>query len=245
MAKFVAACALIVILLAAGFMFFGIEQASSTKPAAPLGHMAKLIPMEAGKWKGEDVPLGQTEEVVRAAESLLLVTEFLSRNYKTSDGRDFTLYISYWAAGKEPVIRASRHVPDNCWVGNGWKLDKDKKRDGIVYKVGDKNLKPGYYREFDFTQSDGLSVHRNVFYWYIVDGKPYHYGSGDTAIPGPAQYIRNLMNQCFEGIPEQYFIRLDTGGSIEELLKDPDVQPILKGLGELTLFEAKGENKEK
>lgn len=239
MSKFIALIAVLGILLAAGFMLFGIKQASSTKPAAPVGHMEKLIPLESGKWHGVDVPLGNTEEVVRATENLLLVTEFLSRNYKASDGREFTLYISYWAAGKEPVIRASRHVPDNCWVGNGWKNLTDKKQDSVVYKVGDKDLKPGYYREFDMKLADGSITHRNVFYWYVVDGKPYDYGAGDTAIPGPKQYIINLKNQCLEGIPEQYFIRLDSNSSIKELLDDPDIQSILNGLGELILFNNK------
>lgn len=237
MSKFIVAVAVCVVLLAASAMFIGVRKDASLKPALPAGSLAKFVPMQSGKWTGKDIPLGQTEEVERASENILRVTEFLSRNYKSADGREFTLYISYWAAGKETVVKASSHIPDNCWVLNGWKNINEKKRDGVAFKVDGKTLKDAYYREFDYIAADKSKTHRNVYYWYIVDGKPYRYGSGDTAIPGPKQYIQNLVKQCLDGIPEQFFIRLDTSENIETLVSDADLKPILKGLGELVLFD--------
>ena len=50
-----------------------------------------------------------------------------------------------------------------------------------------------------------------------------------------------MIRQSQEGIPEQYFVRVDSSSPIEEIFEDADFQKILNALGELVLFEKDGE----
>lgn len=240
MAKIIAIFSFLAAVVAIVLMAVGVRTSKTLMPPKPEGHLALAVPMQSGKWKGEDTPLGATEEVQRASENLLSVNEYLSRKY-TSGKSEFTLYISYWAQGKESVAKASTHVPDNCWVRNGWKNLKDKKSDGNVFSVGGKKLKPFYKREFEIKNPSGEVQNRKVAYWYVVNGKAYDFGSGETSIPSPTKYVRNMIRQSKEGIPEQYFVRVDSSSPIEEIFEDADFQKILNALGELVLFEKDGE----
>ena len=237
MAKIIAVISFIAACVALALMFVGLNTSRSLKPPKPEGHMAAAVPMECGKWRGEDTPLGETEEVQRASENILSVNEYLSRKYRAYGGGEFALYISYWAQGKESIARASTHMPDNCWVRNGWENLKDKKSDGNRYELNGKALKPFYKREFEFKEKDGSIQNRKVAYWFIVDGKAYDFGSGETSIPSPSKYIRNMIKQSREGIPEQYFVRIDSHAPLDELFADADFQKILEALGNLVLFE--------
>lgn len=236
MAKIIAVISFVAACIALALMFVGINTTRNLKPPKPEGHMAKIVPMQSGKWLGRDTPLGETEEVQRASENILAVNEYLSRKYESASG-EFTLYISYWAQGKETIAKASTHMPDNCWVRNGWKNLKDKKSDGNRFELNGRQLKPFYKREFEITGKDGSTQNRKVAYWFIVDGKAYDFGSGETSIPSPSKYIRNMIKQSREGIPEQYFVRIDSHAPLDELFADADFQKILEALGNLILFE--------
>ncbi len=242
MVRIVAIFAFIVALAALGLTFVGVRTSQNLMPPKPEGHLARAVPMVSGKWQGKDTPLGETEEVQRASENILAVTEYLSRKYTSLNG-EFTLYISYWAQGKESVAQASTHVPDNCWVRNGWTNLKDKKVDGNVIELNGKKLKPFYKREFEIKEPSGTIQNRKVVYWYIVNGKPYDFGKGETSIPSPTKYVQNMIKQSREGIPEQYFIRVDSAKPIDQILNDADFKQILNGLGELILFETEEEVK--
>lgn len=244
MVKIIAIFSFIVAVSALVLTFVGFGTSQNLVPPKPEGHLAVVVPMEVGKWQGKDTPLGETEEVQRASENILSVTEYLSRKY-TSSNSEFTLYISYWAQGKESVTQASTHVPDNCWVRNGWTNLVDKKSDGNLMSLNGKNLKPFYKREFEIKEPSGAIQNRKVAYWYIVNGKPYDYGKGETSIPSPTKYIKNMIKQSREGIPEQYFVRVDSARPIDEILKDKDFQKILNALGELILFEEETKESEK
>lgn len=218
-------------------LFFNLRTIGGMKPPKPAGHMDRAIPMKSGKWTGRDMPLGPTEEVARASENILSVNEYLSRRYVSPDGGEFTLYISYWAEGKEPVSRASTHLPDNCWVEGGWTNLPDFKVNGRVIEAPGGKFFPGNTRKFEIRSNSGESVRREVIYWYVVDGKGYDYGGGDTRIPSAVRYVENMLRQGTEGIPEQYFIRIDSSAPIDSIISDPDVAPILEALGSLVLFD--------
>ena len=240
MAKIVGFLAFLTALAAVLAVSIGGAAKPPLRPPQPEGHLAQLVPMNSGKWIGRDIPLGETEEVIRASENLLAVSEFLSRRYFCAGNpkREFTLYISYWAAGKETVAKASTHMPDNCWVRNGAKNIKEKKRDDAVFDVCGVKLFPAHLRTFAFPQKDGSSVCRNAVYWYMVDGNPYSYGGGDTAIPSPSNYVKNMWRQARMGIPEQYFVRVDSFEDLAELFADEDFRKILEGLAKSVLSDA-------
>ncbi len=237
MQKILAILSLIVAALALLLVNFYGKSSKDLRPPKPEGHLAKLIPLEIGKWHGKDVPLGETEEVIRASESLLAVSEFLCRKYFDSEGQEFSLYISYWAQGKEPTVKAASHIPDNCWVRNGWDNIASAKNYGEELVIEGKTFMPLYSRKFGIKSPDGSVNFRNVWFWFIIEGESYNFGVGDTAIPSPINYIKNMIREANEGIPEQYFIRLDSNLEMKELYNDEDFKKLLKLLGELAIYK--------
>ncbi len=202
--------------------------------------LKRAVSASIGSMTSVDKPLGDTEEVKRASEKILMVTEFLHREYTLGNGMKFTLYISYWEPGREDVYKASTHTPDRCWVKSGWKNLDEKKRSGDVLSVGGRQLMPAYYREY--TINAGLNNYkRNVWFWFIVDGKRYDYKTSDNYNPSIAVYLKNLISSVTAEAPEMFFIRIDSDSSLESLRRDPDFQKLLSELGELILFQKVGE----
>lgn len=208
----------------------------------PENHLQAAIPANIGEMVSKDMPLGDTEEVIRATESILLVNEFLNREYKFPDGKTFSLYISYWEPNKEDLMKASEHTPDRCWVKNGWKNLDDKKRFDDILETDGKKLKPAYYRELTFKHVSG-TFKRNVWFWFIADGERYTYfNSNDTYSVSPLAYIFNGFKDALKGSPEQYFVRIDSEYPLEDFYENKDFKKLLSHLGELILFEKSEEN---
>lgn len=204
----------------------------------PEKHLEAAIPMDFDGLKGRDIPLGATEEVMRATEKILAVNEFLNREYTMPDGRRFSVYISYWAPKKEPVRVASTHTPDRCWVRNGWKNDDSKKKQHEVLNVAGKNLMPAYYREYTVENMEKI-YRRYVWFWFVVDGKRYDYKTSDNYAPNPIMYVKNMVEDALQGSPEMYFVRIDSDIPLAELFKAKEFKSALEKLGELILFEKK------
>jgi hypothetical protein len=204
----------------------------------PEKHLEASIPMDFDGLKGRDIPLGATEEVMRATEKILAVNEFLNREYTMPDGRRFSVYISYWAPKKEPVRVASTHTPDRCWVRNGWKNDDSKKKQHEVLNVAGKNLMPAYYREYTVENMEKI-YRRYVWFWFVVDGKRYDYKTSDNYAPNPIMYVKNMVEDALQGSPEMYFVRIDSDIPLAELFKAREFKSALEKLGELILFEKK------
>lgn len=197
--------------------------------------LKRAVSGRIGSMTGVDRPLGDTEEVDRASEKILMVTEFLHREYTLGNGTKFTLYISYWEPGREDVYKASTHTPDRCWVKNGWKNLEEKKRSDYVVTVDGKSLMPAYYREYSIDAGFD-SYRRNVLFWFVVDGARYDYKSSDNYNPNIAVYLKNLISSVTAKSPEMFFIRIDSADPIEALERDPDFRKLLLELGELALF---------
>ena len=197
------------------------------------GRLEKLVPAEIASMTSENKPLGNTEEVVRASEKILNVTDFLNREYTTADGVKFTLYISYWAENKTRVVLAATHTPDRCWVKNGWKSLPDCAKSDVVVSTGGRSLMPAYLRRYEI-KTDAQTIERDVAFWFIVDGKSYDYGSENLYVPNPITWLKSTL---FASSPEMYFVRIDSSEDISKILGRADVKALLEKLGDLTLFE--------
>ena len=55
-----------------------------------------------------------------ATESVLLASDYLSRDYETADGRFANFYVGYYATQRNG---ATYHSPLNCLPGSGWTLN--------------------------------------------------------------------------------------------------------------------------
>lgn len=219
-----------------GVFFVSVKFERNTRDfeKKPDGYLKLTIPAEIGQTKSKDLPLGNTEEVVRASERLLSVTEWLNREYTLPDGKTFQLYISYWAPNKLDVRYASLHTPDRCWVENGWTNLHDKKKHDYFLSAKNGKLFPAYYREYDF-KTEFSTYHRNVWFWFIVDGKRYEYGQ-DALISNPISYLGHAFSDALAGSPEQFFVRIDSEYPLENFINNKDFLELLDKLGTMVLY---------
>ncbi len=232
---------MIVACLGVFFVFNAKEGFKGKKESTAVGYLKTQIPDKFMGVTSVEKPLGATEEVSRASEKILNVSDYLHREYTLSSGKKFTLYISYWEPGKDHIINAAAHTPDACWVGNGWVCNPNTRRtsDFIgINNVVDKKLKPAIYREYSYSTSlfEKKSYSRYVWYWFLTDGKVYSY-TKTNSFPNPFVWMANMLKYMQQDVPEMYFIRIDADFPIDELREDKEFQHMLIYLGNMILFE--------
>jgi len=229
---------IISLLVAVSVAFFLIIDISKHAPEeVPEGYLKSKFPAQIGGMTSEDKELAATEEVQRATEQILVISDYLNREFTLADGRKFTVYISFWAKNKEEVHKAATHTPDRCWSASGWKTDPTKKRSDYKFKVSDKDFFDGYYREFSY-KSNAMTeaAKRYVLFWFIVDGKRYDFGTEDLFFANPTKWLKNAISSALHGSPEQYFVRLDSDIPLESFFKDKDFLALMEILGKEFLY---------
>ncbi len=241
MKKFFSVVSFIVACLVAFFVFLAEKPTSNLiSQSTAIGYLKTQIPDKFMGATSTEKELGATEEVVRATEKILNVSDYLNREYTLSSGKKLTLYISYWEPAKDPIEQASTHTPDRCWVNNGWTCNEQTRRlsDTITIKDFNKKLKPARYGEYTFKRDNDIykPYIRYVWYWFLVDGKVYEFTKKNYA-PSPYLWLKNTLTYMNQKAPEMYFIRIDTDFPIDELRNDLEFNQLLKYLGEMILFE--------
>lgn len=141
MQKIISIAAIAAVAFSATFVFFvkSPHADSETATTELEGRLKTAIPYEMDGWTSKDSGLGDTEEVQRAAEKVLNVTDYVNRTY-SKNGTDFTVYIAYWKPDTMEIHRASSHSPDRCWVANGWKNIDSEKRNSNLSILATKNF---------------------------------------------------------------------------------------------------------
>lgn len=237
MQKIISIAAIAAVAFSAAFVFFVKTPHSDSETATTEleGRLKTAIPYEMDGWTSKDSGLGDTEEVQRAAEKVLNVTDYVNRTY-SKNGTDFTVYIAYWKPDTMEIHRASSHSPDRCWVANGWKNIDSEKKEFKSLDIGDEKLLGGFSRAYTLPTEMGI-VKRYVWYWHIVDGTPYGYGKSDNFTPTLSNWLKGVFSAAIKGMPEQYFVRVDSSVPLENLKSDPGFIKVMKALGKLTLEE--------
>ncbi len=105
---------LLAVLLAGGAVINVWERAGEASVAR---RTLKEFPSGAGEWRqnGPDVRFDA------ATESVLRADDYLSRDYRRSDGRIANFYVGYYATQR---TGASYHSPLNCLPGAGWTMSE-------------------------------------------------------------------------------------------------------------------------
>jgi EpsI family protein len=80
------------------------------------------IPLEIGRWQGEDIPL---ENLIY---EILETTSIIQRTYRTLNGQDVLLSIVYY-----PETKVDFHAPEACLAGQGVEIQKLPKSINILY----------------------------------------------------------------------------------------------------------------
>lgn len=237
MQKIISIAASLIVAISFLFVFFikSFQADTETSTENLEGRLKHAIPVAVGNWTSTDNQLGDTEEVQRAAEKVLNLSDYVNRSYKNGD-TEFTVYIAYWKPDTMEIHRASSHSPDRCWVANGWKNIAEKKTKFDSLDIDGEKLFGGYSRAYKISTDRG-DVERFVWYWHIVDGKPYGYGKMDNFTPTISNWLKGVFSRVLEGMPEQYFIRIDSSTPLETLKTDEGFKTVMKSVGKLILDE--------
>lgn len=191
------------------------------------GDLEELVAKHVPGWTVEDLPLGQTEEVVNAVESQLRFDDVISRIYRSGETQ-VGVYIAYWKPGKMPVRLVGVHTPDTCWVQNGWTCTT--RRSNVEKQVRGADLKPAEYGIYEIDQHL-----QHVLFWHIVGSRIHTYEQmGMHSLTAAWQDIfRYGLNQR----QEQFFIRVSSNRPFEEFWHDEGFRQIMSDIADLGLIE--------
>lgn len=188
-----------------------------------LPDIAEMLPKALPGWEVTDLPVGQTEEVMRRMGEILNYDTAFLREYKKGITK-VEVYISYWTPGKAHYRLVYGHTPDVCWVKAGWKSVMQNSS-YIIQLDGTESveLKPAQYREFMIN-----SEHLRVVFWQLLDGKPFTYGNFGP--PPRTAIFTDILERGFNQKPEQWFIRISANVDFDQLFFDPGFQELMRSM---------------
>jgi len=197
-----------------------VRTAARNLPREPI---SSLIPQTLARWSVVDLPLGPTEAVSGAAESMLQFDEYVYRRFSQGSIR-FSIYVAYWGPEKMAVGEVAKHTPDICWPLNG--IPRLSQQHRVVYRLGAIQLKEGETRLF------GAGAERiHVIYWHLVNGKILdHSQRVDWSLQGMRFWVDTIQRLWTDGRAEQYLVRVDSNVSIDNLMQEPDFAAAFGGL---------------
>jgi hypothetical protein len=192
--------------------------------------LAESIPEDIPGWQVTDLDLGPTESVTQRSYDLLRLDDFVHRQYRRGD-RNFSVYIAYWEPGKMPVRLVNQHTPDRCWTEVGW-VCTDREWN-VERTVNGRRLQPGQWGVYE------LEDYKNyTYFWHIVGGEVHWYG-------GERINTKSSLTSVWEDFRkfglnvhrEQFFIRVVSQESMDDLWNDPAFQAVMEDLADLCLAE--------
>ncbi len=104
---------LLVLLLAGGIVVNAWQYLGEVKVTRK---ELKDFPVQIAAWK----QIGSDQVFDKETMSVLRASDYLSRDYRTSDGRLANFYVGYYATQRDG---ASYHSPLNCLPGAGWVMN--------------------------------------------------------------------------------------------------------------------------
>ena len=137
-------------LAAATMLLFLLDRPATVPPRHPL----RDLPLTLGDWQGTDLPI--TQRILNIAG----VSDYISRKYEDSRGRESFVYIGYYTsqhAGEQI------HSPRNCLPGAGWEILAKR-------RVAIDTPRQGRISVNDFLVSNGLEQEL-ILYWYQTRGR--------------------------------------------------------------------------
>ena len=80
-------------------------------------------------------------------------------------------------------------------------------------------------------------VRIQVLFWHLVGGRLFRFEETQ-----PIDWWNDALHQVIDPVGEQYFIRVSTNRTFEELASDPAFQQVMAGLGRLAIWAPKNGN---
>ena len=223
MKKFILLLGIAILLIALGLRAYF---AFVPPPEATLHDaLAEIIPSELSGWKIKDMDMAESPESSVRIANFLNFDDAIFRLFEKDD-TSIGLYIAYWSPGKTSYRWAGTHTPDTCWVQNGWTCMR--REYSIPFQHEAVTFEPA---EFGIYEKNGLS--QNVYFWHLVGGSAFGYEQqGGHNIFGA---LIDIKHHGLDLRQEQFFIRLSSNKTIEELNRMPEFSSILDGLSAIGL----------
>lgn len=197
----------------------------ASEPESPGFKLAELTSV-ADTLRAKPVPLGATEAMTATVAGQLRYDEVLCREFQTPRGA-FLVYVAYWAPGKMPTQVVASHTPDRCWSEAGWLCTKQVRQS--VLAAGQVSLKPGEGRIFESPQKQV----QHVIFWHLIGPELYDYGERFNRVPSVWRWCRDAARQVLFSPQRQYFIRISSERSFDELKNEPAFEKTLAAIARL------------
>lgn len=193
-------------------------------------YIADIVPAELPGWRVVDKDMAESEEASARVSEFLNFDDALFRTFNR--GNTFVgLYIAYWGPGKASYRWAGAHTPDTCWVVNGWSCNERKY--SVPFNHNETEFEPA---EFGIYEKDGYA--QKVYFWHLVGGEAQTYKQ--SSIPNIFGALIDIRDHGLNLRDEQFFIRLSSNRSLEELKQMPGFDEILDALEKITLTSKAG-----
>ena len=196
------------------------------------GTLAEAIPDKISGWEIQDMEIADTPESSARISEFLNFDDAIFRAF-VKDDTEVGLYIAYWAPGTASYRWAGAHTPDTCWVVNGWECTK--REYSIPFQHGNVQLEPAEYGVYK-TETD----QQNVYFWHLVGGAAYAYKQKGT--PNVFGALIDIKHHGLNLRKEQFFIRLSSNKTIDQLKQIVGFSEILDSLAEIGLAKASDRN---
>jgi hypothetical protein len=196
------------------------------------GLLSEIVPAELSGWEIRDLDMAESPESSARISEFLNFDDALFRVFQKGD-TFVGLYIAYWTPGKASYRWAGAHTPDTCWVLNGWTCT-DREYSIPFYNV-DTKFQPA---EFGIYEKDGNA--QKVYFWHLVGGEAFSYDQKGT--PNIFGALLDIKTYGLKLRQEQFFIRLSSNRTIDELKEVEGFEAILDSLSEIGLSKPSDES---
>lgn len=187
--------------------------------------LADVIPSELPGWKTKDLEIADTSAASMRISDFLNFDDSIFRTFTKGD-TTVGLYIAYWSPGKTSYRWAGAHTPDTCWVLAGWNCTK--REHSVPFQNGDTHFQPAEYGVYE----KGLDK-QNVYFWHLVGNEAYTYKQ--NGVPNIFASLIDIRHHGLNLRKEQFFIRLSSNKTLDQLKKERDFSKIIDSLVEVGL----------
>lgn len=205
----------VVVLLTAVAAQWTFSIPESSREKMPLRNR---LPTKIGAWIAEDLPVAETELLRDRVNEYLNFSDALVRRFSNGD-REFTLYVAYWKPGQFDPRVIGQHVPDVCWTGCGWSMERKPQLQ--LPTISGEQIWPGEYRVFTLDK-----VRQYVAYWHMVGNMP----AADAPDGRTLNIVKAVLRRKSLRVPEQHFIRLSSAEPMENLWQDASFRELMQQL---------------
>lgn len=223
---------LVILAAAASTLAMGVVMSITGKFEPPSTYVSpdlrKILYVKPSGWEVQDIPLGNTEMLRQAVERTLRYDDYFFREYR-SGNIDFSIYVAFWAPGKQPPQLIAQHTPDKCWTVNGWTCTE--MRFNQQYEVGGVKLWPAQWRKFRSPAGEDIYT----VFWHIIGDRQYDYGERFYETSDAVTYAMEALRFFVGSKHEQFFIRVSSNVPPEKIWGEAGFQEVAEGLLKLGL----------